>query len=151
MQGELQNGQKIAVKRLSEHSTQGLAEFKNEVHMIEQLQHRNLIKLLGCCIQGDERMLVYEYIPNKSLDQFIFAEPAKKSLLPWEKRMSILRGVAKGLDYLHFGSRTRVIHRDLKASNILLDNEMNPIISDFGLAKNSENEKEETTKRVIGT
>ncbi|KAL8032748.1 hypothetical protein ABFX02_13G116500 [Erythranthe guttata] len=149
-QGELKTGEKIAVKRLSEHSNQGLAEFKNEVHMIVQLQHRNLVKLLGCCIHRDERMLIYEYMPNKSLDQFLF-DPAKKRLLQMEMRITILKGIARALEYLHFGSRLRVIHRDLKASNILLDDAMVPRISDFGLARNSENEHAEVTRRVIGT
>ncbi|KAL2457704.1 G-type lectin S-receptor-like serine/threonine-protein kinase [Abeliophyllum distichum] len=149
--GVLPMGKEIAVKRLSKDSGQGLKEFKNEVILIEKLQHRNLVKLLGCCIHGEERMLVYEYMPNKSLDLFIFNQ-TKDTTLSWHKRLDIILGIARGLLYLHRDSRLRIIHRDLKASNILLDSDMNPKISDFGIARTFGGDQyEENTKRVVGT
>ncbi|CAB4313905.1 unnamed protein product [Prunus armeniaca] len=142
--GKLVTGQEIAVKRLSRCSGQGTLEFKNELILISELQHTNLVQLFGFCIHGEERMLIYAYMPNKN--------STRAMLLDWTKRFNIIEGIAQGLLYLHKYSRMRVIHRDLKASNILLDEYMKPKISDFGLARIfTHNELEASTNRIVGT
>uniref|UniRef100_A0A0D9Y2Q9 Protein kinase domain-containing protein n=1 Tax=Oryza glumipatula TaxID=40148 RepID=A0A0D9Y2Q9_9ORYZ len=132
--GVLENGQEIAVKKLSLESRQGVREFLNEVRLLLKVQHRNLVSLLGCCASSGHKMLVYPYFPNGSLDHFLFDR--KKSVqLDWPKRYQIIVGLARGLLYLHEESPVKIIHRDIKASNVLLDEQLNPKISDFGMAR----------------
>ncbi|VVB09640.1 unnamed protein product [Arabis nemorensis] len=130
LEGVLSDGQEIAVKRLSKNAQQGETEFKNEFLLVAKLQHRNLVKLLGYSTEGTERLLVYEFLPHTSLDKFIF-DPIDGKEMEWKIRYKIIGGVARGLLYLHQDSRMRIIHRDLKASNILLDEAMTPKIADF--------------------
>ncbi|RVW43646.1 putative LRR receptor-like serine/threonine-protein kinase [Vitis vinifera] len=131
--GALNDGRVVAVKQLSVASQQGKSQFVAAIAAISAVQHRNLVKLYGCCIEGNRRLLVYEHLENKSLDQALFGK--NDLYLDWSIRFNICLGTARGLAYLHEDSRPRTVHRDVKASNILLDAKLCPKISDFGLAK----------------
>ncbi|XP_058070908.1 uncharacterized protein LOC131219940 [Magnolia sinica] len=147
--GTLLDGRIVAVKQLSVASHQGKSQFVAEIATISAVQQRNLVKLYGCCIEGVNRLLVYEYLENKSLDQALFG---KSNLhLDWNTRFEICLGTARGLAYLHEESRPRIVHRDVKASNILLDADLNPKISDFGLAKLYDDNMTHISTRVAGT
>ncbi|XP_022846640.1 L-type lectin-domain containing receptor kinase S.4-like [Olea europaea var. sylvestris] len=148
--GTLRNPRtEVAVKRISHESRQGVREFLSEISSIGRLRHRNLVQLLGWCRRGADLLLVYDFMPNGSLDKFLFDNP--KSILNWEQRFRIIKGVASGLLYLHEGYEQVVIHRDVKASNVLLDGELNGRVGDFGLARLYDHGSNPNTTRVVGT
>ncbi|KAL5997727.1 hypothetical protein ACLOJK_008657 [Asimina triloba] len=150
--GLLSDGTVIAVKQLSSKSKQGNREFVNEIGMISGLQHPNLVKLYGCCIEGHQLMLIYEYMENNCLARALFGQVEDKQLkLDWPTRRKICLGIARGLAYLHEESRLKIVHRDIKGSNILLDKDLNAKISDFGLAKLDEGDNSHISTRVAGT
>ncbi|XP_073006943.1 probable LRR receptor-like serine/threonine-protein kinase At1g53440 isoform X1 [Typha latifolia] len=149
--GVLSDGSVIAVKQLSSKSRQGNREFVNEIGMISALQHPNLVKLFGCCIEGNQLLLIYEYMENNSLARALFGPEEYRLKLDWETRRKICLGIARGLAYLHEESRLKIVHRDIKATNILLDKELNAKISDFGLAKLDEEENTHISTRIAGT
>ncbi|CAA0832389.1 Probable LRR receptor-like serine/threonine-protein kinase RFK1 [Striga hermonthica] len=150
--GLLPDGTIIAVKQLSSRSRQGNREFLNEIGMISCLQHPNLVKLYGCCIEGDQLLVVYEYMENNSLANALFdSSKGSHMMLDWQMRFRICIGIAKGLAFLHEESRLKIVHRDIKATNVLLDKDLNPKISDFGLARLNEDEKTHISTKIAGT
>ncbi|XP_010655578.1 probable LRR receptor-like serine/threonine-protein kinase At1g07650 isoform X4 [Vitis vinifera] len=149
--GTLLDGTIIAVKQLSSKSSQGNREFVNEIGMISGLQHPNLVRLYGCCIEGNQLLLVYEYMENNCLARALFGGGEIQLQLDWPTRQRICIGIAKGLAFLHEESTLKIVHRDIKATNVLLDRELNPKISDFGLAKLDEEGNTHISTRIAGT
>ncbi|XP_035546398.1 probable LRR receptor-like serine/threonine-protein kinase At1g53440 isoform X2 [Juglans regia] len=149
--GILLDGTIIAVKKLSSKSRQGNREFVNEIGMISTLQHPNVVRLYGGCVEGNQLFLVYEYMENNSLARPLFGPEQYQLKLDWPTRQKICVGIAKGLTFLHEESTLRIVHRDIKTTNVLLDSNLNPKISDFGLAKLDEEEKTHISTRVAGT
>lgn len=149
--GVLADNTQVAVKNLLNNRGQAEKEFKVEVDAIGRVRHKNLVRLLGYCVEGAYRMLVYEYVNNGNLDQWLHGDVGEASPLTWEIRLNIILGTARGLAYLHEGLEPRVVHRDVKSSNILLDRQWNPKVSDFGLAKLMNSESSYVSTRVMGT
>uniref|UniRef100_A0A803KZD9 non-specific serine/threonine protein kinase n=1 Tax=Chenopodium quinoa TaxID=63459 RepID=A0A803KZD9_CHEQI len=149
--GILQDNTQVAVKNLLNNRGQAEKEFKVEVEAIGRVRHKNLVRLLGYCVEGAYRMLVYEYVDNGNLDQWLHGDVGDVSPLTWDIRMNVILGTAKGLAYLHEGLEPKVVHRDIKSSNILIDRQWNSKVSDFGLAKLLGSEMSYVTTRVMGT
>ncbi|KAL8227733.1 hypothetical protein R6Q57_015317 [Mikania cordata] len=150
--GQLLDGTIIAVKQLSSKSKQGTREFVNEVGMISALQHPNLVRLYGCCVEGNQLSLIYEYMENNCVSRALFGrDKVLKTMLTWPVRLKICLGIARGLLYLHEESQLKIVHRDIKTSNVLLDKKLNAKISDFGLAKLNDDGNTHISTRVAGT
>ncbi|KAH1096636.1 hypothetical protein J1N35_013557 [Gossypium stocksii] len=149
--GNLINGTPVAVKKLLNNPGQADKDFRVEVEAIGHVRHKNLVRLLGYCIEGTQRLLVYEYVNNGNLEQWLRGDMSDKGYLTWEARIKILLGTAKALAYLHEAIEPKVVHRDIKSSNILIDDNFDAKISDFGLAKLLGDGKSYITTRVMGT
>ncbi|XP_011006887.1 PREDICTED: putative serine/threonine-protein kinase isoform X1 [Populus euphratica] len=149
--GTLKSGTQVAVKTLSAQSKQGVQEFLNEIKTISKVKHPNLVELIGCCAQGTNRILVYEYVENSSLDRALLGSRSTDIKLDWGRRSAICLGIARGLDFLHKEVVPHIVHRDIKASNILLDKDFNPKIGDFGLAKLFPDNITHISTRIAGT
>lgn len=150
--GTLSNGKVVAVKRLFFSTRQWVDEFFNEVNLISGIEHKNLVKLLGCSIEGPESLLVYQYVPNRSLEQHLFGvEKNNGRVLSWKERYNVIVGTAEGIAFLHGGSNIRIIHRDIKSSNVLLDNNFDAKIADFGLARCFAADKTHLSTGIAGT
>lgn len=149
--GVLRDSTAVAIKNLHNNRGQAEKDFRVEVATIGRVRHKNLVSLLGYCSEGACRMLVYEYMENSNLDKWLHHDDSEVSQLNWDTRMHILLGTAKGLAYLHEGLEPKIVHRDVKSSNILLDGQWNARVSDFGLAKLLCSERSYVTTRVMGT
>ncbi|XVE51310.1 hypothetical protein DITRI_Ditri02bG0029700 [Diplodiscus trichospermus] len=149
--GVLRNGTEVAVKTLSAQSKQGAREFLTEINTISNVKHPNLVELIGCCVEGTNRILVYEYVENKSLDKVLLDQRSTNIKLDWSKRSAICMGIARGLAFLHEELVPHIVHRDIKSSNILLDTDFNPKIGDFGLAKLFPDNITHISTRIAGT
>ncbi|XVF87512.1 hypothetical protein PTKIN_Ptkin18bG0126000 [Pterospermum kingtungense] len=149
--GVLKDGTEVAVKTLAAQSKQGVREFLTEINTISNVKHPNLVELIGCCIQGTNRILVYEYVENKSLDKVLLDQRSTNIRLDWSKRSAICMGIARGLAFLHEELVPHIVHRDIKSSNILLDKDFNPKIGDFGLAKLFPDNITHISTRIAGT
>ncbi|GFP94374.1 probable LRR receptor-like serine/threonine-protein kinase at1g56140 [Phtheirospermum japonicum] len=149
--GVLRDGTQVAIKSLSTESKQGTNEFLTEINMISNIQHPNLVRLIGCCVEGNNRILVYEYLENNSLANALLVSNGKRVGLDWSKRAAICMGTASGLAFLHEYAEPRIVHRDIKASNVLLDENFVPKIGDFGLAKLFPDNVTHVSTRVAGT
>uniref|UniRef100_J3LLL4 non-specific serine/threonine protein kinase n=1 Tax=Oryza brachyantha TaxID=4533 RepID=J3LLL4_ORYBR len=149
--GVLAGGEVVAVKNLLDHKGQAEKEFKVEVEAIGKVRHKHLVGLVGYCAEGPKRMLVYEFVENGNLEQWLHGDVGPVSPLTWDIRMKIAVGTAKGIAYLHEGLEPKVVHRDIKSSNILLDKKWNPKVSDFGMAKVLGSGSSYVTTRVMGT
>ncbi|KAI3728329.1 hypothetical protein L6452_16963 [Arctium lappa] len=146
--GVLPNGREIVAKRLFFNHQHRVGDFYNEVNIISSVEHKNLVKLVGFSCLGPESVLIYEYLPNRSLDHFIFVRGKE---LNWAKRFDIIVGTAEGLAYLHENSKTRIIHKDIKSANILLDSKLRAKIADFGLARSFQQDKNHISTGIAGT
>ncbi|CAN7040527.1 hypothetical protein BRARA_B01932 [Brassica rapa] len=148
--GRLPDGRDVAVKKLSQASRQGKNEFVNEAKLLAKVQHRNVVNLWGYCTHGDDKLLVYEYVANESLDKVLF-KSNRRSEIDWKQRFEIITGIARGLLYLHEDAPNCIIHRDIKAGNILLDEKWVPKIADFGMARLYQEDATHVNTRVAGT
>uniref|UniRef100_A0A453IFP8 non-specific serine/threonine protein kinase n=1 Tax=Aegilops tauschii subsp. strangulata TaxID=200361 RepID=A0A453IFP8_AEGTS len=149
--GDLKDGTQVAIKRLSAESKQGTNEFLTEIDVISNVRHPNLVRLIGCCVEGNNRLLVYEYAENNSLSNALLGPKSRCIPLNWQTRAAICTGTASGLAFLHEEAQPRIVHRDIKASNILLDKTLVPKIGDFGLAKLFPDAITHISTRVAGT
>ncbi|KAK4342761.1 hypothetical protein RND71_038577 [Anisodus tanguticus] len=149
--GVLRDGTRVAIKCLSAESKQGTKEFLTEINVISNTRHPNLVQLIGCCVESGNRMLIYEYLENNSLASALLGSKGKRAPLDWPKRVAICLGTASGLAFLHEEAAPPIVHRDIKASNILLDENLHPKIGDFGLAKLFPENVTHLSTRVAGT